>query len=73
VSSVCADAPGLRLRVVVSLSCLVGAKLLNVVVPMCFKEAVDALTVVGPLTMQQTALAVPVSILLGCTIILLHV
>ncbi len=58
---------------VVSVSCLVGAKLLNVMVPMCFKEAVDALTVVGPLTMQQTALAVPVSILLGCTCMRLRV
>jgi len=51
---------GLRLRVVVALACLVAAKGINVVVPMLYKRAVDALTPGGALVA-----AVPVAVLLG--------
>ena len=47
-----------RLRVVLALSCLVGAKVANVTVPMVFKEMIDGLS--GP----QQALALPALLLL---------
>ena len=59
------DAPDLRRRVVLSLGLLVGAKLVNVLVPVFFKAAVDALTVAGPAGVATAALAVPVAVLLG--------
>jgi ABC-type multidrug transport system fused ATPase/permease subunit len=59
------DAPDLRRRVVLSLGLLVGAKLVNVLVPVFFKAAVDALTVAGPAAVTTAALAVPVAVLLG--------
>ncbi|KAI8910991.1 iron-sulfur clusters transporter atm1 [Gorgonomyces haynaldii] len=54
------DQPGIKTRVVVALSLLVSGKLLNVTVPMLFKEAVDILNVpstdVNVLTMAGTVL-----------------
>lgn len=41
------DRPGLRLRVVAALVCLVAARGINVVVPVIYKNAVDALTAAG--------------------------
>jgi len=50
----------LRFRVVVALALLVGAKAVNVTVPLFYKEAVDLLSVD-----QSTLVAVPVALLIG--------
>ncbi|MFQ5958551.1 MAG: ABCB family ABC transporter ATP-binding protein/permease [Alphaproteobacteria bacterium] len=55
-----ADAPGLRVRVVVALAFLVAAKVVNVCVPFFYKWAVDALSAEG-----GAVVAVPVGILVG--------
>ena len=52
--------PGLRLRVVLALSCLVAAKAINVGVPLLYKRAVDALSVQG-----GALVVVPVAVLLA--------
>ncbi|MBI1207771.1 MAG: ATP-binding cassette domain-containing protein [Azospirillum sp.] len=53
----------MRLRVVVALACLAAAKVANVVVPLFYKQAIDALTVpAGSLAAQ---LVVPVGLILA--------
>ena len=52
--------PGLRLRVVVAMACLAAAKGINVVVPLFYKHAVDALSPKG-----GAAIVVPVGLLLA--------
>ncbi len=54
------DAPGLRFRVVVAMALLVAAKAANVVVPMFYKGAVDALG--GKV---NALVAVPIALLIG--------
>lgn len=49
----------LRVRVVLAVSFLVGAKLINVTTPILFKRAIDALTP------QESALAVPLELILA--------
>mmetsp|Transcript_46797 Transcript_46797/g.92089 ORF Transcript_46797/g.92089 Transcript_46797/m.92089 type:complete len:671 (+) Transcript_46797:3-2015(+) len=53
----------LKLRVVTALTLLVGAKLLNVQVPFCFKYAVDELNI--QLTAHTEVLVVPLAALAG--------
>src|SRR5579862_3606361 len=52
--------PGMRMRVVVSLACLVVAKLANVGVPLLYKQAIDALGGGG-----VTPLAIPLGLILA--------
>jgi ABC-type transport system involved in Fe-S cluster assembly fused permease/ATPase subunit len=54
------DAPGLRARVIVAMALLVAAKAANVVVPMFYKGAVDALG--GKV---NAIIAVPIALLIG--------
>lgn len=54
----------LKVRVLVALGLLVGAKLVNVQVPFLFKDIVDGLNVTDVATV---ALAVPLSMLIACT------
>ncbi|GAB0092612.1 ATP-binding cassette sub-family B member 7, mitochondrial [Sergentomyia squamirostris] len=54
-----------RKRVVISLSLLAAAKLLNVGVPFLFKGAVDALSVLNVNTPADTALTLTTSLLIG--------
>ena len=54
-------APGIRMRVVLSVACLILAKAANVYVPILYKRAVDALGDGG----QVTPLAVPVALILA--------
>jgi ABC-type transport system involved in Fe-S cluster assembly fused permease/ATPase subunit len=54
------DAPGLRFRVVVAMALLVAAKAANVVVPMFYKGAVDALG-----GKANAMIAVPIALLIG--------
>jgi hypothetical protein len=58
--------PGLRVRVVASLSFLVIAKLVNIQVPMFFKYVIDALTFTAatPEAAAAAAVGVPVSVVL---------
>jgi hypothetical protein len=58
--------PGLRARVVASLSFLVVAKLVNIQVPMFFKYVIDALTFTAatPEAAAAAAVGVPVSVVL---------
>ena len=51
---------GLRVRVVVALACLVAAKAINVMVPLLYKQAVDALSI-----HDGSLIAVPVAVLLA--------
>ena len=51
---------GLRVRVVVALACLVAAKAINVMVPLLYKRAVDALSI-----HDGSLIAVPVAVLLA--------
>ena len=53
-------------RVLISLSLLGGAKVLNVCVPFLFKGAIDHLNVLSVDTMPETAMTVTTAILLGC-------
>ncbi|HJU86078.1 MAG TPA: ABC transporter ATP-binding protein/permease [Gemmatimonadota bacterium] len=53
--------PGLRLRVVLSLACLLVAKLATVYVPILYKRAVDALTPAGP----EAVLVVPMALIVA--------
>jgi ABC-type transport system involved in Fe-S cluster assembly fused permease/ATPase subunit len=53
--------PGLRVRVVLALSCLLAAKVATVYVPILYKRAVDALAPAGP----GAVVAVPVALILG--------
>lgn len=53
-------------RVVVSLSLLGGAKLLNVCVPFLFKGAIDSLNILQMGTPVETTTAVISSMLIGC-------
>ncbi len=55
------DAPGMRLRVVLAMLCLAAAKGITVVVPLLYKQAVDALTAAP----GAAVLAVPVLVLVG--------
>jgi ATP-binding cassette subfamily B protein len=55
------DAPGIRVRVVVSLACLVLAKLANVWVPILYKNAIDALSGEG----QAAPVLVPIGFILA--------
>ena len=50
-----------KLRIAVALSCLVGAKLANVGVPLIFKHVIDALTI----TPAQAFIVVPAALLLA--------
>ncbi|CAA7624382.1 ABC transporter ATP-binding protein/permease [Magnetospirillum sp. UT-4] len=59
------DAPGLRLRVVLALAFLAAAKGINVVVPLLYKQAVDALGGQPGLAEAGVAVAVPVAVLLA--------
>lgn len=52
--------------VILSLSLLFGAKVLNVCVPFMFKGAVDSLNVLSMDTPVDATLAVTTSLLLGC-------
>jgi ATP-binding cassette subfamily B (MDR/TAP) protein 7 len=52
----------MKARVVVSLSLLFGAKIINVQVPFIFKDIVDGLTKTDP----SVVAAVPLSLVLGC-------
>jgi len=54
--------PGLRVRVVLSLLCLVAAKAANVLVPVAYARAVDAL---APIEGAAALVAVPVALVLG--------
>jgi len=54
------DAPGLRVRVVLAAACILAAKGLNVVVPLFYKEAVDALSVEG-----DAVLVIPTLVILA--------
>ncbi|MBX9700038.1 MAG: ABC transporter ATP-binding protein/permease, partial [Acetobacteraceae bacterium] len=56
------DEPGLRLRVVAAVACLVVAKAANVLVPIAYARAVDAL---APKDAVAAALAVPLFLVLG--------
>jgi len=60
-----ADAPGLRARVVASLALLVVAKLTNVLVPVAFGRAVDALAPQG----AAAVAAVPIAVVLAYGVI----
>src|SRR5690606_32457114 len=51
----------LRVRVAAALSCLVLAKLVNVTVPILYKNAIDALTATG----ANPVVAVPVALIVG--------
>lgn len=53
-------------RVVVSLSLLAGAKILNVCVPFLFKGAIDGLNVLQMGTPTETTFALISSMLIGC-------
>ena len=55
------DSAALRRRVVLAVAFLTLAKLITVLVPLLYKQAVDALTV----TAEQALIAVPVLVLLG--------
>jgi ABC-type transport system involved in Fe-S cluster assembly fused permease/ATPase subunit len=50
--------PGLKVRVVLAMSCLALAKIVNVYVPFLYKDAVDALSL-------KPVVAVPIGIILG--------
>jgi ATP-binding cassette subfamily B (MDR/TAP) protein 7 len=54
------DAPALRRRVLIAIALLIGAKVLNVQVPIIFKQAIDAMNVSGDLTV-----AIPFALLIG--------
>lgn len=56
------DEPGLRLRVVAALACLVVAKAANVLVPLAYARAVDAL---APKDAAAAALTVPIALVLA--------
>ncbi len=56
------DEPGLRLRVVAAVACLVVAKAANVLVPIAYARAVDAL---APKDGTAAMLAVPIALVLG--------
>lgn len=53
-------------RVVISLSLLGGAKVLNVAVPFLFKGAIDSLNILTMGTPTETTFAVVSSMLIGC-------
>lgn len=53
-------------RVMISMSLLVGSKVLNVAVPFLFKGAVDTLGVLNMNSAPETILAVSSSMLIGC-------
>ncbi|MGB0671939.1 MAG: ABC transporter transmembrane domain-containing protein, partial [Rhodospirillales bacterium] len=55
-----ADAPAMRLRVLIAVACLVVSKVANVSVPVFYKDAVDALT---PGT--DALIVVPIAVILG--------
>ncbi|CAO1326846.1 unnamed protein product [Diamesa tonsa] len=55
----------IRKRVVLSLSLLGGAKVLNVCVPFLFKDAIDSLNILQMGTPAETSLAVISSVLIG--------
>ncbi len=55
--------PAMKARVATSMALLLGSKVLNVQVPMLFKDAIDALNHVP--TEQTVQIAVPVALLLG--------
>jgi ATP-binding cassette, subfamily B, heavy metal transporter len=50
-----------KLRIFLALSCLVGAKLANVAVPLVFKHVIDALTI----TPEQALIVVPAALVLA--------
>ncbi|MGB0128350.1 MAG: ABC transporter ATP-binding protein/permease [Rhodocyclaceae bacterium] len=50
-----------KLRIALALSCLVGAKVANVAVPLVFKHVIDALTI----TPQQALIVVPAALVLA--------
>ncbi len=56
------EEPGLRLRVVAAIACLVVAKAANVLVPIAYARAVDAL---APQAGTAALLAVPIALVLG--------
>lgn len=56
----------IRKRVMISMSLLVGSKVLNVAVPFLFKGAVDTLGVLNMNSAPETILAVSSSMLIGC-------
>ena len=57
------DSIELRARVVLALALLIAGKLVNITVPLLYKEAVDALSTPGGAT--ATAIAVPVGVILA--------
>jgi ATP-binding cassette subfamily B (MDR/TAP) protein 7 len=70
------DDPDIRKRVKIAVSLLVGAKVLNVLVPFIFKYAVDILNaqtaattgtaIIGLTTAPMTITTVAMSLLIGC-------
>ncbi|MFC7472735.1 ABCB family ABC transporter ATP-binding protein/permease [Dankookia sp. GCM10030260] len=57
-----ANEPGLRLRVVAAVACLVASKAANVLVPLVYARAVDAL---APKSGPAAMLAIPVALVVG--------
>lgn len=53
-------------RVMISMSLLVGSKVMNVCVPFLFKGAVDSLGVLNMNSAPETVLALSSSLLIGC-------
>lgn len=60
------DLGGIPHRVMISMSLLVGSKVLNVAVPFLFKGAVDTLGVLNMDSAPETVLALSSSMLIGC-------
>jgi ATP-binding cassette subfamily B protein len=57
-----ANEPGLRLRVVIAVACLIASKAANVLVPLVYARAVDAL---APKDGQAALLAIPIALVIG--------
>jgi ABC-type transport system involved in Fe-S cluster assembly fused permease/ATPase subunit len=57
-----ANEPGLRLRVVIAVACLIASKAANVLVPLVYARAVDAL---APKSGAGAMLAIPVALVIG--------